>query len=492
METKNLSFLSGGTRVRWSWLKKTLMAIAALVFICSNLLFMTPWGTNFRINLAEMVINTQHREWAWLLVGAEKRDDMVNKMQEQIDDWGTDKQNDGLIKPDTRKRSPDELIKVVDIHDETHKTPTWRGKKMYVYDPRTIRLVTTSHKQEGEKITDMVKRTGALAGVNGGAFNDPQGLGNGFAPIGFLMSGGKVIFTEYDGSVKQHVVGFTKDGILKIGLYSINELIKAGVTDAAFWKPRIIEDGKGLITSGNGGAGRDPRTALCQTGNGTIIFLVIDGRQPGYSMGATLKEVQDVFLSEGCMNAGFLDGGASSELVVDGKLQTKPASRYGERRLPDGFLVFADPSSYKADNMWEGLTKIDAGGAYDNPGYQQEQANLRVKAAHSSASPKPTPSHNPQVSNRPEQTPAVTSKSSPASTVDLESVKKSPSPRASISSSPSPIKDSTDPESVKESPQPEASTAPTPSPTKDSTTAKPASGSGSAGDGKVGSADTKP
>ncbi|NQX66478.1 phosphodiester glycosidase family protein [Paenibacillus alba] len=379
------------------------------------LLFMTPWGIDLRTNLAEMVINTQHREWAWLLVGAEKRDDMVNKMQKQIDVWGVDKQHDGLIKLDKRKRTASELIKVVDIQDEIHKIPTWRGKKMYVYDPRTIRLVTTSHKQEGEKITDMVKRTGALAGVNGGAFDDPQGLGNGFAPIGFLMSGGKVILTEYDGSVKQHVVGFTKNGILKIGLYSIDELIKDGVTDAAFWKPRIIEDGKGLITSGDGGAGRDPRTALCQTGNGTIIFLVIDGRQPGHSMGATLKEVQDIFLSEGCMNAGFLDGGASSELVADGKLQTKPASRYGERRLPDGFLVLADPSSYKPDNMWEGLTKIDAGGAYDNPGFQQEQAKLRAKAEHNSSPPKPTATHKPQAGKVLDQPPATTPRTSPPS-----------------------------------------------------------------------------
>ncbi|WP_246362191.1 phosphodiester glycosidase family protein [Paenibacillus alba] len=415
MELKNIVTPNNRARVRRSWLKKTLMAIVASVIVCLMLLFMTPWGIDLRTNLAEMVINTQHREWAWLLVGAEKRDDMVNKMQKQIDVWGVDKQHDGLIKLDKRKRTASELIKVVDIQDEIHKIPTWRGKKMYVYDPRTIRLVTTSHKQEGEKITDMVKRTGALAGVNGGAFDDPQGLGNGFAPIGFLMSGGKVILTEYDGSVKQHVVGFTKNGILKIGLYSIDELIKDGVTDAAFWKPRIIEDGKGLITSGDGGAGRDPRTALCQTGNGTIIFLVIDGRQPGHSMGATLKEVQDIFLSEGCMNAGFLDGGASSELVADGKLQTKPASRYGERRLPDGFLVLADPSSYKPDNMWEGLTKIDAGGAYDNPGFQQEQAKLRAKAEHNSSPPKPTATHKPQAGKVLDQPPATTPRTSPPS-----------------------------------------------------------------------------
>jgi exopolysaccharide biosynthesis protein len=487
MNTQPVTLRKSGIKAGWGRLKKTLMVLAALCFIGSNVLFLTPWGSYIRTSLAETVINTQHRDLAWLLVGAAKRDEMVNQMQEQIDVWGQNKQNDGLIKPDTRKRSVNELIKVVDIQDETHTTPTWRGKKMYVYDSRTIRLVTTSHKQEGEKITDMVKRTGAIAGVNGGAFDDPQGLGNGFAPIGFLISGGKVIITEYDSSVKQHVVGFTKDGILKLGLYSIDELLKDGVTDAAFWKPRIIEDGKGLITSGDGGAGRDPRTALCQTKNGTVIFLVIDGRQPGYSMGATLKEVQDIFLSEGCMNAGFLDGGASSELVADGKLQTKPASRYGERRLPDGFLVFADPNSYKADNMWAGLTKIDAGGAYDNPGFQQEQADLRAKGSHSSSSPspKPTPSHSPQVSHDPGKIPGVTPKSSPTTKPDA---KMSPEPSPSVRPGFSPTSDAPSAKpSASPSPSANASASPHASP---NASASPASGGIT--DGKTSSATAKP
>jgi exopolysaccharide biosynthesis protein len=481
MDTQQVILHRSGIKAGWGRLKKTLMVLAALCFIGSNILFLTPWGSYVRTSLAETIINTQHRDWAWLLVGAAKRDEMVSQMQQQIDAWGQNKQDDGLIKPDTRKRSADELVKVVDIQDETNKTPIWRGKKMYVYDPTTIRLVTTSHKQEGEMITDMVKRTGAIAGVNGGAFDDPQGLGNGFAPIGFLMSGGKVIITEYDGNVKQHVVGFTKDGILKLGLYSINELIQDGVTDAAFWKPRIIEDGKGLITSGDGGAGRDPRTALCQTKNGTVIFLVIDGRQPGYSMGATLKEVQDIFLAEGCMNAGFLDGGASSELVTDGKLQTKPASRYGERRLPDGFLVFADPGSYKADNMWAGLTKIDAGGAYDNPDYQKEQADLRAKARSSSSpTPKPTPSESPQVSNDPGRIPEVTPKSSPTTKPDAQPVKKSPKPMPSVRPSSTPTSDA-----------PTAKPSPSSSP---SSSPNPSSNSGSGGpiNGKTSSATAKP
>ncbi|MEV2792805.1 phosphodiester glycosidase family protein, partial [Paenibacillus larvae] len=78
--------------------------------------------------------------------------------------------------------------------------------------------------------------------------------------------------------------------------------------------------------------------------------------------GATLREVQDLLLEQGCINAGFLDGGASSEMVKDRKLLTQPSSRYGERRLPSGFLIFNRPKDVEVHNIWEGLKEIDPGG----------------------------------------------------------------------------------------------------------------------------------
>ncbi|UUZ89466.1 phosphodiester glycosidase family protein [Paenibacillus sp. P25] len=109
-------------------------------------------------------------------------------------------------------------------------------------------------------------------------------------------------------SIAQHIVGFTKTGTLVIGKYNIFELRDMGVSEAVSFYPRLIANGKPLITSGDGGWGRGPRTAVGQKADGTVIFIVIDGRQ-AHSVGATLKEVQDLFLEEGVINAGNLDGG---------------------------------------------------------------------------------------------------------------------------------------------------------------------------------------
>lgn len=389
----------------WSWLKKTYASVFGLGFLISSFLFLTPLGEATREWMAQTVITTQHRSWAWMLVGKDKRDQMIAQLHDDRERWGAERQDFSLIK--LKHRSVDELIKIEDISG-----PYWKGKKMYVYDPRSIRVVVPAKPGEGERISSMVERTGAVAGVNGGGFVDPDGLGNGFAPIGFIMSGGKLLYTDQDGSIPQHVVGFTKEGTLVVGKYTIDQLEDMGVSEAVMFYPRVIANGKALITSGDGGWGRGPRTAIGQKADGTVVIMVIDGRQ-AHSVGATLKEIQDLMLEEGVVNAGFMDGGASSELVLkDQGVVTKPSSRYGERRLPSAMLVFDNPDKYAANNPWAGVTHIDPGGAYDHPEFQKEQAELRAKGLLKS----PSPSKAPEETKQPTPSPSVKETAQPQST----------------------------------------------------------------------------
>lgn len=65
----------------------------------------------------------------------------------------------------------------------------------------------------------------------------------------------------------------------------------------------------------------EPRTAAGVNQNGRWLFLVvIDGRQAGYSLGATLPELADFLTSLGAYTALNLDGGGSSTLVIEGVL----------------------------------------------------------------------------------------------------------------------------------------------------------------------------
>lgn len=63
----------------------------------------------------------------------------------------------------------------------------------------------------------------------------------------------------------------------------------------------------------------DPRTAIGVNRNGRWVYLVVvDGRQPFYSAGASLQELADLMKDLGAFYAMNLDGGGSSTLVVQG------------------------------------------------------------------------------------------------------------------------------------------------------------------------------
>ena len=103
--------------------------------------------------------------------------------------------------------------------------------------------------------------------------------------------------------------------------------------------PPLVVNGQKTITHGDGGWGIGPRTAIGQRRDGTVLFLVIDGRQVGYSVGASLADVQNIMYEQGAYIAANLDGGSSSTLYLNGKVVNKPADLLGERMIPTAFIV---------------------------------------------------------------------------------------------------------------------------------------------------------
>lgn len=220
----------------------------------------------------------------------------------------------------------------------------FKGKLLVIQDPTRVKVGYSSQiPRSGETTSTIAKRNGAIAAINGGGFIDSNSntkwAGTGGTPLGVLMSNGKYISGELkDKNRKQDIIALTEDGMLIVGKHSQNDLKKYNVKEAINFGPPLVVNGKPTINKGDGGGGISPRTVIGQKEDGSILFLVIDGRSLK-SFGATYKEVQDIMLKNGAVNAANLDGGSSTTMYYDGKVINTPSDVLGERSVPSVFMV---------------------------------------------------------------------------------------------------------------------------------------------------------
>jgi Phosphodiester glycosidase len=90
-----------------------------------------------------------------------------------------------------------------------------------------------------------------------------------------------------------------------------------GIYNAISGNTMLVEDGKANSVPDES---PQPRTAIgLDEKMRQIIILVVDGRQPGYSEGATLTEMASLLIEFGAYSGMNLDGGGSSTLVIQGR-----------------------------------------------------------------------------------------------------------------------------------------------------------------------------
>ncbi len=221
------------------------------------------------------------------------------------------------------------------------KTSSYEGWVVRVFDPSRIYMaLSQGFGYSGERVTHMVTRLGAYAGVNAGGFIDVNGEGNGGKPDKILISNGKLMASG-TGWGTHNIVGFDKEGRLLLTRCKQSQVDTLTDTyrDAVEFSPFLIVNGVPSVMEGNGGYGIQPRTAIGQTKDGVVILVEIDGRNPPSVIGASVKDLQEIFERYGAYNAANLDGGSSSVVAVGSKLINNPSSHGGERFVPDAFLI---------------------------------------------------------------------------------------------------------------------------------------------------------
>lgn len=234
---------------------------------------------------------------------------------------------------------------------------TYTGTMMIVKDPSRISLATIYPWRElGETLDVLVNSNDAVAGINGGIYNSTNNTGG--RPYGVIVSNGEIQYNkpqEWPGLV---LVGFTEDDILQIIDIShmsptqLETMVKEQkIRDAVTFQEEASDANNHFVQliinneerELNGkGSGLNPRTAIGQRADGSVLMFVTDGRGKSGHLGASAGDLIAVMKEFGAVNAANLDGGSSSCMYYDGEyLMTSVTFYYTNAswRLPAAFIV---------------------------------------------------------------------------------------------------------------------------------------------------------
>ena len=234
---------------------------------------------------------------------------------------------------------------------------TYTGTLMIVKDPSRISLATIYPWRElGVNLDQLVNDNGAIAGINGGLYASTNNTGG--RPYGVVVSNGEIQHNqpkEYPGLV---LVGFTNEHILQIidvsnmSSKDVENLVKEkGIRDAVTFQEESSDANNHFVQliinnevrEMNGmGSGLNPRTAIGQRADGSVLLFVTDGRGKSGHLGASSGDLISVMEQYGAVNAANLDGGSSSCMYYNGEYLKSSVTFYytnASWRLPAGFIV---------------------------------------------------------------------------------------------------------------------------------------------------------
>lgn len=196
------------------------------------------------------------------------------------------------------------------------------------------------------------RNTNVVGAINAGGYD----MSNGRPAGAFIMSG--TVINEPTGTT----FWIDKDGSAHItSAQECNAALAAGnVLEAVASFGDIFEDGHARSDLDN--STRASRTAIGIKADGTVVMMMVDGRQAPYSVGMTMAEVGATMESLGCVQAVNLDGGGSSTFATQREGESENSTSAGltlRCRPSDGY-------ERKVSNTIMVLSKAQPTGQFDH------------------------------------------------------------------------------------------------------------------------------
>ena len=179
--------------------------------------------------------------------------------------------------------------------------------------------------------------------------------------LGLQVLDGEVLCAYHTGFVRDSMVmlrnGWLK-GVRKTDNYTEQKVRDLGVNWACAFGPILVENGQ-ITTAGNTSDTQvSARNVIGQLPNRDIIILQVEGITN--SAGATLKQMSDMLIAEGCVFGFCLDGGGSLQTWWNGYYAI-PSSDVGytrERPVVSALEICTDLEMPKFITPWEEVELI--------------------------------------------------------------------------------------------------------------------------------------
>ncbi len=255
-------------------------------------------------------------------------------------DWCEKKEDTGIV-----TRQGDKVVAInaqkdlmiVELNREGALGTEYTGYIAIVKDPSRVSLGLCKGMghRAGQRMPELADYNEAILGINASGFIDNGDAAEGGTPYGYVKKDGKKLQGAFGHGYK--IIGFDAEHRFLIGDTTTAEQM----VDAVEFGPALIVNGEKMqeLSSINS---LQPRTAIGQREDKTVLMLVINGRNKGGSMGSRGVDCRDILWDYGAVQASNLDGGSSSVMYYQGRVINSPTTSTGNRdgrRLPNGFIV---------------------------------------------------------------------------------------------------------------------------------------------------------
>lgn len=341
------------------------LLVLITLILAANVIFKGP-SPAMRSILTMSLLEPSATKW---IPGLFLEEDVLNAIRNPQSDSNVDDFTDTSLvtidKSGVLSGASDEWANHPDgVYIERLSGATYNAHVMVVRDPSLVYMgrsaETYSINTPGKRLNEVMAEAddSIIAAINAGAFND-DGTANsyvGSVPAGIVYSEGEFICNQYRGNIPiaettGGFVGFNDDDILVVAQSMTEaEAEELNIRDGCEFGPPLIINGEVNQEAYNKASGLNPRTAIGQREDGAVIFVCIDGRQAG-SPGGTYRDVTDIMIEYGAVNACNLDGGSSSIMMYRdmhglfgeaGQVQTinsYSVLQSQPRRMPNYWLV---------------------------------------------------------------------------------------------------------------------------------------------------------